>query len=64
MIDEPISSSLNGAQFSYYTADEIRQLSVKQITNPMAYDQLNRPIKGGICDPALGASVIDKRSSC
>lgn len=41
-----ISRRLAGVGFSYYTADEIRKLSVKEITNPIAFDSLNRPLKG------------------
>ena len=41
-----ISRRLAGVAFSYYTADEIRKLSVKEITNPIAFDALNRPLKG------------------
>jgi DNA-directed RNA polymerase I subunit RPA1 len=43
-----------GAAFGFYTADEIRKISVKRIWNPQTYDHLNAPNKGGLYDPALG----------
>ena len=41
-----ISKRLNNLQFGYYDPEEIRKLSVKEIKNPKAFDQLNNPIKG------------------
>lgn len=29
-------------------------MSVKEISNPTAFDKLNHPIRGGLYDPALG----------
>lgn len=29
-------------------------MSVKEISNPKAFDKLNHPIRGGLYDPALG----------
>ena len=33
---------------------QIRKLSVKQITSPLALDNLKHPILDGLYDPALG----------
>ena len=41
-----ISKRLNGVIFGYYNNDELRKLSVKEINNPLAFDQINRPVKG------------------
>jgi DNA-directed RNA polymerase I subunit RPA1 len=35
---------------------EIRDISVKRITNPILLDNLNMPTIGGLYDPALGPS--------
>ncbi|KAJ0407192.1 hypothetical protein ATCC90586_005281 [Pythium insidiosum] len=40
--------------FGFYSDDEIRDLSVKQITSRVSYDTLNNPVIGGLYDPALG----------
>jgi DNA-directed RNA polymerase I subunit RPA1 len=45
---------VSGIGFSAYTADEIRKLSVKAITNPTSFDLLGHPMNGGLYDQALG----------
>jgi len=49
-----LSHSIVGAAFGFYTADDIRKISVKRIWNPQTYDHLNAPNRGGLYDPALG----------
>ncbi|KAF9582603.1 hypothetical protein BGW38_010985 [Lunasporangiospora selenospora] len=53
-IARPIGSEVTSVSFSFYNADEIKQISVKQIVNPVLFDNLNHPTKGGLYDPALG----------
>ncbi|ORY31547.1 beta and beta-prime subunits of DNA dependent RNA-polymerase [Rhizoclosmatium globosum] len=56
---------VTGVSFSFYSPDEIRKLSVKQITNPILLDALNHPTKGGLYDSALGPfSFQDSCSTC
>ncbi len=43
---QKIMKRLNGVLFGYYQPEEIRKLSVKEINNPAAFDQINRPKKG------------------
>ena len=63
MIDSRIiQDEIKGASFSYFRGDEIRSLSVKQIFNSVAFDSLNRPIKNGLYDAALGVSPYDPLS--
>ncbi|DAZ96934.1 TPA: hypothetical protein N0F65_012037 [Lagenidium giganteum] len=40
--------------FGFYSDDEVRNLSVKQITSRVSFDSLNNPVIGGLYDPALG----------
>lgn len=40
--------------FGFYSDDEIRNLSVKQLTSRLSFDSLNNPVVGGLYDPALG----------
>lgn len=49
-----LTQQVVGTSFSFYTEDEIRALSVKQITNPQTFDTFNRPTEGGVYDRALG----------
>jgi DNA-directed RNA polymerase I subunit RPA1 len=53
-IANPVSRRIDSVSFSFYTADEIRKLSVKQITNSVIFDALNNPTKGGLYDNAMG----------
>lgn len=48
IFDSLISSRLDGTKFSFYNDGEIQQMSVKEINNPMAYDELNNPTSHGI----------------
>ena len=48
------SHRLHGLIFSLYSAEQIRKLSVKEITNPQTLDALLHPTHGGLYDPALG----------
>jgi DNA-directed RNA polymerase beta' subunit len=53
-ISLPISSTAQSLSFSVLTTEDVRRISVKQITNPVLLDGLNRPNLGGLYDPALG----------
>ena len=41
-----IHHKLDGVYFGYYTNAEIRSLSVKEITNPVAFDKMNQALPG------------------
>ncbi|NXO01139.1 RPA1 polymerase, partial [Rhinopomastus cyanomelas] len=45
---------LVGVSFGMYTAEEIRKLSVKPITNPQYLDNMGNPAVNGLYDLALG----------
>uniref|UniRef100_A0A8C3JZE6 DNA-directed RNA polymerase subunit n=1 Tax=Calidris pygmaea TaxID=425635 RepID=A0A8C3JZE6_9CHAR len=45
---------LVGVSFGMYTAEEIRKLSVKAITNPQYLDNVGNPASNGLYDLALG----------
>ena len=60
MFEDFIQTKLSGATFAFYTDEEIEKISVKEITSSVAYDHLDRPIKGGICDSSLGVGQYDK----
>ena len=50
----PVPSTVQSVSFSVLTTEDIRRISVKQITNPVLLDDLNRPNLGGLYDPTLG----------
>lgn len=45
---------IDSLQFRWYTSDELRTISVKEITNTQVFDNLDHPTIGGLHDPALG----------
>ncbi|KAI7821035.1 hypothetical protein BC939DRAFT_504581 [Gamsiella multidivaricata] len=53
-IARPNGTEVTSVAFSFYDAEEIKQISVKQVVNPVLFDNLNHPTKGGLYDPALG----------
>ncbi|KAF9570983.1 hypothetical protein EC968_001124 [Mortierella alpina] len=53
-IARPNGTEVTSVAFSFYDAEEVKQISVKQIVNPVLFDNLNHPTKGGLYDPALG----------
>ena len=53
---------LTSIRYSFYLPAELRQLSVKRITNVTQRDALSRPMAGGLYDPALGPT--DHFESC
>jgi DNA-directed RNA polymerase I subunit RPA1 len=59
---KPIQNYIDSVRFDLYNSDFIRKISVKSITEPLAYDNLNRPVRGGLHDPAMGVSAYDKIS--
>ncbi|KAL8286881.1 hypothetical protein RQP46_003887 [Phenoliferia psychrophenolica] len=53
-VAQPISSSISSISFAYLHSDDIRRISVKQVVNPVLFDNLNNPNAGGMYDPAFG----------
>jgi DNA-directed RNA polymerase I subunit RPA1 len=52
-MDGIVHNRVASTWFGFYTADDIRRMSVKLITNPVALDDLNVPQPNGLYDPAL-----------
>ena len=53
---------LSSVRFTTFTAEEIKKMSCKRITNPNTFDTLLHPSAGGLYDPALGPT--DKQELC
>uniref|UniRef100_A0A182QAF2 DNA-directed RNA polymerase subunit n=1 Tax=Anopheles farauti TaxID=69004 RepID=A0A182QAF2_9DIPT len=47
-------------QFSVFTAEDIRKISVMQVTMPRSFDDMSIPIRGGLYDPTMGPSLNDE----
>uniref|UniRef100_A0A182YBR8 DNA-directed RNA polymerase subunit n=1 Tax=Anopheles stephensi TaxID=30069 RepID=A0A182YBR8_ANOST len=43
-------------EFSVFTAEDIRKISVLKVTQPKSFDEMGNTIRGGLYDPALGPS--------
>lgn len=61
---QPTSSAIQGVEFGFLAASDIRALSVKRITNPTTFDTLLHPVPGGLHDSALGAFLDNPCSTC
>ena len=53
-----------GVAFSFYTPEEVRRMSVREITCPQAFDNLQRPMPKGLYDEALGPIDRGKCVTC
>ncbi|KAL5035929.1 hypothetical protein BDEG_23884 [Batrachochytrium dendrobatidis JEL423] len=62
-ISNPVSAEVRSVHFSFYSPQDLRKLSVKQITNPIIFDNLDHPTPQGLYDSALGPSGIDSTCS-
>ncbi|EGC29348.1 RNA polymerase I, largest subunit [Dictyostelium purpureum] len=58
-----IKEEITGVSFQFYTSDDIRKLSVKQMVEVESFDMLGGPIPGGLHDPALGPTGPSERCS-
>ncbi|KAJ3046998.1 hypothetical protein HK097_000328, partial [Rhizophlyctis rosea] len=61
-IAHPVRAEVDSVSFSFYTEDDIKNLAVKEITNPDPFDNLDHPNNDGVYDPCLGP--LDKGDSC
>lgn len=46
---------VEAVKFSFFTDEEVRKYSFKKITSPLMLDSVQRPVPGGLYDPALGS---------
>ncbi|KAK4047593.1 hypothetical protein OIO90_006134 [Microbotryomycetes sp. JL221] len=53
-VSTPVSSQITSVSFRHLTTQDVRNVSVKQIVNPVMFDNLNQPTLGGMYDPAFG----------
>ncbi|VDP10594.1 unnamed protein product [Soboliphyme baturini] len=53
-IHNPCYASPSGVSFGIYSSEAIKAISVKEISNPRTFDDLQHPVMGGLYDSALG----------
>ncbi|KAL2358495.1 hypothetical protein BJ546DRAFT_12388 [Cryomyces antarcticus] len=63
-VSQPVYSTIGGVEFGFLSAEEIKALSVKRITNPTTFDSLLHPTPGGLYDAALGTFADNACSTC
>lgn len=61
-ISRPTHRFPKKVSFNLQTPEQVRALSVKAVTNPVIFDALGHPVRGGLYDPALGP--VDKDGRC
>jgi hypothetical protein len=44
----PITSEVRGLAFTFYAPEEVRRISVKQLSNQVMFDTLGNPQEGGM----------------
>nr|POE52001.1 dna-directed rna polymerase i subunit rpa1 [Quercus suber] len=61
---KPVSSYITGVSFGFLTSADVRALSAKRITNPLAFDNLLNPVPGGLYTPELGQIGDNACATC
>ena len=61
---EQIKYELNNVKFDFYTPEEIKKISMKQLTVTKVYSDLGTPNPGSFADPCMGVGAFDKNSTC
>ena len=51
-------------RFDFYDPDTVKRISMRPITDPVAFDNFSNPNAGGLHDPVMGVSAYDALSSC
>jgi DNA-directed RNA polymerase I subunit RPA1 len=59
---EVLRHTVRELSFGFFGAEEVRGLSVKQVTSPQTFDVLGHALPGGLYDPAMGPA--EKSSLC
>uniref|UniRef100_A0A2P2KYW8 DNA-directed RNA polymerase subunit n=1 Tax=Rhizophora mucronata TaxID=61149 RepID=A0A2P2KYW8_RHIMU len=59
---EVATESIDSVTFTFLTDEEVRKHSFVKITNPRLLDLVERPVPGGLYDPALGP--LTERTIC
>ena len=61
---EKITHEWSDVKFDFYTPEEIKRISMKQITVTQIHGDLGIPNRGSLSDPSLGVRTFDRNSTC
>ncbi len=61
---DKINYELNNVKFDFYSPEEIKRISMKQLTVTKVYNDLGTPNPGSFSDPCMGVGAFDKNSTC
>ena len=61
---DEITHELSNVRFDFYTPEEIKRISMKQLTVTNVYNEFGIPNAGGLSDPCLGVGAFDRNSTC
>ena len=61
---DEITHQLSSVRFDFYTPEEIKRISMKQLTVPNIYNEIGTPNPGSLSDPCLGVGAFDRNSTC
>lgn len=65
LLDGVISSDVNFASFSFMSTNEVKKLSVLEITNEASFDAFGNPVQRGLYDSSMGPlSLKEKCATC
>ena len=61
---DKIQYELNNVKFDFYSPEEIKRISMKQLTVTKVHNDLGTPNSGSFADPCMGVGAFDKNSTC
>ena len=59
-----INYEIDNIKFDFYTSEEIKRISMKQLTETMVYKDIGMANPGGLSDPSMGVGAFDKIATC
>ncbi|PSC74762.1 beta and beta-prime subunits of DNA dependent RNA-polymerase [Micractinium conductrix] len=59
---EITTATVSAVSFGFFNDDEVRKISVKQVTSPIIFDNMKNAVRGGLYDPAFGP--MDPKERC
>ena len=61
---DKIDYEIDNVKFDFYTPEEIKRISMKQLTISKVYNDLGLPNPGSLSDPIMGVGAFDRNSTC
>ena len=61
---DKIKYELNNVKFDFYSPEEIKRISMKQLTVTKVHNDLGTPNPGSFADPCMGVGAFDRNSTC